>query len=430
MAKVFKFGGASVKDAQAVRNLAEIVQTYSDDSLIVIVSAMGKTTNALETLLKAATSNATNFGQLMAGLRQYHYQITSELFGTEHIEVDSALEQLFDALEEKASTKHTDKSFDWLYDQVVSFGELISTLIVSAWLKHIGLNCQLLDARDYVITDGQHRAANIDWETSEKNILGLKNKTTVGGIFLTQGFIGRSKDGSTTTLGREGSDFSAAIFAHCLDASELTIWKDVPGLLNADPKRMENTIKLDQISYSEAIELAFYGATIIHPKTIKPLQNKNIPLYIKSFLKPELTPSVISSANDADSQLPSYIFKDNQLLVSIGSRDFSFMDEGRLQTIFGELHRMHIHTNLVQTSALSLSICVDDREGLAEKLIKKLGSDFYLKYNPGLTLLTVRHYDETKIGMLIQGKKIFLEQRSRTTLQFVMGGTIEKPVIR
>lgn len=422
MAKVFKFGGASVKDAQAVRNLAEIVQTYNNDSLVIIVSAMGKTTNALETLLTSATSNASNFGQLMAGLRQYHYRITSELFGAEHIEVDNSLEQLFDALEKMASGKHTDKSFDWLYDQVVSFGELISTLIVSAWLKHIGLNCHLLDARDYVITDGQHRAANIDWEISEKNILTLKNKTTDGGIFLTQGFIGRTKDGSTTTLGREGSDFSAAIFAHCLDAGELTIWKDVPGLLNADPKRMENTVKLEQISYSEAIELAFYGATIIHPKTIKPLQNKNIPLYIKSFLKPDLAPSVISNTNEADNQLPSYIFKDNQLLVSIGSRDFSFMDEGRLQTIFGELHRMHIHTNLVQTSALSLSICVDDREGLAEKLIRKLGNDFYLKYNPALTLLTIRHYDESKIGMLIQDKKIFLEQRSRTTLQFVMDG--------
>jgi len=419
MIKVFKFGGASVKNAEAVRNLSQILKQFSDSSLVIVVSAMGKTTNALEKLLEAACEKASDFDVQFDQIKEFHVQIIDELFGESSESVKRELETYFISLRKHFTEAGLNCSNDKLYDQTVSYGELISSFIVFEWLKFQQLKLRLIDAREFVMTDQNYRSSNILWDETSKRTEILKADLTIPQIMLTQGFIGSAPDRSTTTLGREGSDFTAAIFAYCLNAEEVIIWKDVPGLLNADPKRFANTVKLNGISYSEAIELAYYGATIIHPKTIKPLQNKGIPLKIKSFLEPELLPSVISENNSFDSSVPSYIIKDNQLLVSLSPRDFSFMDEGCLHTIFGLLNDWHIHVNLLQTSALSLSICVDFKSGLSEKMLELFGSDFIVKYNQGLTLLTIRHYQKAPVESLTQGKAILLEQRSRTTLQFV-----------
>lgn len=419
MIKVFKFGGASVKNAEAVRNLSQILKQFSDSSLVIVVSAMGKTTNALEKLLEAAREKASDFDVQFDQIKDFHVQIIDELFGESSESVKRELETYFISLRKHFTEAGLNRSIDKLYDQTVSYGELISSFIVFEWLKFQQFKLRLIDAREFVMTDQNYRSANILWDETSKRTEILKADLTIPQIMLTQGFIGSAPDRSTTTLGREGSDFTAAIFAYCLNAEEVIIWKDVPGLLNADPKRFANTVKLNGISYSEAIELAYYGATIIHPKTIKPLQNKGIPLKIKSFLEPELLPSVISENNSFDSSVPSYIIKDKQLLLSLSPRDFSFMDEGCLHTIFGLLNDWHIHVNLLQTSALSLSICVDFKTGLSEKMLELFGSDFIVKYNQGLTLLTIRHYQKAPVESLTQGKTILLEQRSRTTLQFV-----------
>lgn len=419
MVRVFKFGGASVKDAAAVRNMASILSAYREDSLLIVVSAMGKTTNALETLLKLSEeSDHANFERSFDNLKKFHLDIAAGLNENIPHELLLSLESLFDFLHKQLLEKTYPS--DRKYDQVVSVGELLSTTIIASWLESQGFRLQHLDARQFIKTDQRYRSANVNWGKTSEAISPLRIELQQAGILLTQGFIGEAPDSSTTTLGREGSDFSAAIFAFCLDAENVTIWKDVPGLLNADPKRFPQTVKLPSISYSEAIELAYYGATIIHPKTIKPLQNKGIQLHIRSFLEPGASPTLISHNCQQDTSVASVIVKDNQLLVSISARDFSFMDEGRLHHIFGKLHHNRIHTNLLQTSALSLSLCLDDREGLADDLIRFFGHDFAVKYNPGLSLLTIRHYREADINPLIESKTVLLEQRSRTTLQFVL----------
>lgn len=419
MVKVFKFGGASVKDAAAVRNMASILSAYREESLVIVVSAMGKTTNALEALLKLSEeSDHANFERSFDSLKKYHLDIAAGLHEIMPHDLMVSLETLFDFLHKQLLEKNC--LSDRKYDQVVSVGELLSTTIVASWLESEKFRLQHLDARQFIKTDQRYRSANVNWEKTCEAIAPLRTELQQAVIMLTQGFIGEAPDLSTTTLGREGSDFSAAIFAFCLDAENVTIWKDVPGLLNADPKRFPQTVKIPSISYSEAIELSYYGATIIHPKTIKPLQNKGIELHIRSFLEPYGNPTLISHNCQQDASVASFIVKDNQLLVSISARDFSFMDEGHLNQIFGKLHHNHIHTNLLQTSALSLSLCLDDREGLADDLIRLFGQDFAVKYNPGLSLLTIRHYNEADINPLIESKTVLLEQRSRTTLQFVL----------
>jgi len=425
--KIYKFGGASVKDADAVRNLTKIVKQHLDEDILLVVSAMGKTTNMLEKVLATVREQGDAVGfEVLQDVVSYHSQIIHELFGEEaNPDFIADISQLFIDLWDKLQELATG-DYDYQYDQTVCYGEIISTTIINEYLNKNDVPCKWLDARKYIIAEDHitFRSANPDWDETRMRISKLNDEHIRGIVCLTQGFIGGTADGKhSVTLGREGSDFTAAIFANCLDAKEVTIWKDVDGLLNADPKRFEETVQLPHITYSEAIELAFYGATIIHPKTIKPLQNKNITLKVQSFLHPEHTPSVIDSKPDPGiEKTPSYIIKDNQTLVSISPRDYSFMNEHNLQLIFAACDELNIHANVVQTSALMLSFCFDHDEQKLKGLIAALRESFQVKYNKGLTLFTIRHYDYsyTMGDRFLEGKKIYLKQSSRSTLQYVL----------
>ena len=424
--KIYKFGGASVKDADAVRNLAQIVSQHKDEDIMLVVSAMGKTTNMLEKVLANFREHEGQLG--MDALHEvitYHDGIIQGLFdGNTDPRFDENIAGLFIELWEKL--QKTDMPYDYQYDQTVCYGELISTSIIHEYLSKCDIPTRWLDARQYVIAEDEthYRAANPDWDETRLRISKLNDEHIHGIVCITQGFIGATVDGKhTVTLGREGSDYTAAIFANCLDAEEVTIWKDVDGLLNADPKRFEETVQLPHITYSEAIELAFYGASVIHPKTLKPLQNKNIPLKVQSFLHPEHTPSLIDGKNDRNiGKVPSYIVKDNQTLVSISPRDYSFMNEHNLQLIFAACDELNLHANVIQTSALMLSFCFDHDDMKLKGLVGSLRETFTVKYNKGLTLFTIRHYDNayTMGDRFLDGKKILLKQSSRSTLQYVV----------
>ena len=422
--KVYKFGGASVKDAEAVRNLANIVEQHKNEDILLVVSAMGKTTNRLEKVLADFRNHNGNLG--MDALHEviaYHDGIINELFG-ESVNNDFAesIANLFIELWEKL--QDTDKPYDYQYDQTVSYGELVSTSIIQEYLNHCDIPTRWLDARKYIIAEDEthYRSANPDWDETRLRISKLNEEHIRGLVCLTQGFIGGTADGKhSVTLGREGSDFTAAIFANCLDAEEVTIWKDVDGLLNADPKRFDDTVKIPHIPYSEAIELAFYGATVIHPKTIKPLQNKNIRLKVQSFLHPDHEPTLIDGEHDPnDEHIPSYIVKDHQTLVSITPRDFSFMNVHNLQVIFEACDTLGIHANMIQTSALMLSFCFDSNPQKLDLLRSELNEDFRIRYNEGLQLFTIRHYREDSGKDYLKGKRILVQQESRSTLQYVL----------
>lgn len=419
--KVFKFGGASVKDADSVRNLKSIIEREDRDNLLIVISAMGKTTSIIEKTLKLFRDNdghleITALRELMC----YHEDIMTELFNgnTQHPVFDTVANIFIDLF---CNLQETGFQYDYQYDQTVSFGEVLSTTIISAFLNDNGIKNTLLDARDYIITDHNFRSANIDWDESRLRIQKLNNEHN-GELLITQGFIASStKPVVTTTLGREGSDYSAAIFANLLDAKEMTVWKDVDGIRNADPKRFPSSEKIPHLSYSEATELTFYGASVLHPKTTKPLQNKNIPLKVRSFIDASLPPTIIDSCEEFIHYAPSFIVKDNQMLVTIRPRDFSFMNEQNLGILFGMLNELNIHANMIQTSALNLSICIDENLAKLNQLIDSLEQSFLIKYNIGLQLFTIRHYTEGIERQFIQGRKIFIEQRSRSTLQLVLG---------
>ena len=427
--KVFKFGGASVKDAAAVRNLADIVSDRVEENVMLVVSAMGKTTNMLEKVLaEYRRAGGRPEGEPLQTVMAYHEGIMSDLFPDRSDPVYTTVSNLFDELRSKLEDVEPD--YDRHYDRTVCYGELVSTTIVSAYLNRRGIPSAWLDARGLVVTDRCWRSALVDWDETARRIRPLNARYKPGSVFVVQGFIGGTADGKdSTTLGREGSDYTAAIFANCLDAEEVTIWKDVSGLLNADPKRFSDTVKIPRISYSEAIELAFYGATIIHPKTIKPLQNKGISLKVQSFLDPSSDPTVIDGSEDSRSSshsasVPSYIVKDHQTLVSISPRDYSFMNEHNLQIIFATCDELHIHANMMQTSALMLSICFDYDEAKLKGLLSRLSDRFSIKYNVGLQLFTVRHYrpegpTPTEKAFLDR-KNIMVRQSSRSTLQYVL----------
>ena len=420
--KIYKFGGASVKDAEAVRNLADIVVQHKDEDILLVVSAMGKTTNMLEKVLANFREHDGNLGiEALHEVIAYHDGIINGLFGEDtNPEFAETIANLFIELWEKM--QKTETPYDYQYDQTVSYGELISTTIIQEYLNKCDIPARWLDARKYVITDDNFRAANPDWDETRLRISKLNDEHIRGLVCLTQGFIGGTDEGKhSTTLGREGSDFTAAIFANCLDAEEVTIWKDVDGLLNADPKRFPETVKIPPIPYSEAIELAFYGATVIHPKTIKPLQNKNITLKVQSFLNPDHQPTLIDGEHRRDDErIPSYIVKDNQTLVSISPRDYSFMDERNLKTIFAVCADLNIHANMIQTSALMLSFCFDSNELKLKQLRACLKADFSIKYNEGLLLFTIRHYREDSGKEFLKGRKILVQQESRSTVQYVL----------
>lgn len=425
MLKVFKFGGASVKDADSVRNVAAILKEHAPEKLVVIVSAMGKSTNALEKVLNAWYENDERLQTFVDEIINYHQGITTLLFPDKTHAVHFKINLLFGELEGHLHTPPA-LNFDYDYDQIVSFGELISTVIISEFLIAEGFNCRWFDVRDLVRTDNSWREGKVGWQITESQIREsvsafLNSSEGTPSIALTQGFLGSTEDGATTTLGREGSDYTAAIFAYALQAEEMVIWKDVPGLLNADPKYFSITEKLASISYREAIELSYYGATIIHPKTIKPLQNRDIPLRIKSFVDPVSEGSIIHQNTSSDSLIPSFIFKVDQVLISISPRDFSFIDEQSLSEILAVFAEYSVHISLMQNSAISFSVCVDRNERKLAHLFEALGKNYKVLYNTGLELITIRHYDQATIDRVLEdGKTVLLEMRSRVTAQLVV----------
>lgn len=417
--KVFKFGGGSVKDAEGVKQLTAILQKNPDNHLIVIISAIGKTTNLMEQLLDAYYHHPENVQPLLQKLKENHETIARELDADTSVMIN-AIAPLFESLE--AILSHPPSgNYDYDYDQIVSFGELLATTLISTYLTLKGIRNLWEDARRLVRTDRSHREGRVQWETTTpliNNRISELFEQAEGRLIITQGFIGGTEEGNTTTLGREGSDYSASIFGFSLDVESVTIWKDVPGFFNADPKEFPQAVKLDAIPYEEAIELSYYGATIIHPKTLKPLQNKQIPLHVKHFFAPEESGSTISSLQ-LKKKIPSYIFKKNQLLISIFPKDFSFINVNNLSEIFNILAQYKIAINLMQNSALSFSLCIDHHPSKTENLLNELNVNYAVKYNAGVELATVRHYDKQSLKQLTEGWKILIEQRNRTTIQIV-----------
>lgn len=418
--KVFKFGGASVKDADAVKNVASILSLFPGEPVVVVISAMGKTTNALEQVVKAYFQRTGEAMSLLKEVKEYHAGIMDALFADANAEVYTKVNNLF--VEVEWALEDEPRSYDFVYDQIVAAGELISTTIVSAYLDQTGMANRWLDVRDCLLTDNTYREGKVNWEESGKRLkeVLVPMMTERNPIVVTQGFIGGTSENFTTTLGREGSDYTAAIIAHLLDAESVTIWKDVPGVLNADPKYFADAQKLEQLSYHDAIELAYYGASVIHPKTIKPLENKNIPLYVKSFVQPAAKGTVIGKDLQTKPQVPSFIFKSHQVLISIAARDFSFIAEENLSGIFSAFAELGVKINLMQNSAISFSVCVDDDEHKTPRLIDWLKKTYWVRYNQGVQLYTIRYYYPSTIDTLSQGREILLEQRSRTTAQLVM----------
>ncbi|MGL4596508.1 MAG: aspartate kinase [Bacteroidia bacterium] len=419
--KVFKFGGASVKDAEAVKNVAAILKQFPNEQLVVVISAMGKTTNALERLTNAFFYKKEDPLPILEEVRQYHVAILHGLFDNPQHPVFDELHNTIVELEWAIEDEPT-HTYDCEYDQIVSLGELISTKIVAAYLKHVGIKSTWRDIRDVIKTDNTYREGKVDWLLTEKLIredflLALQDEKT--GIIVTPGFLGVTSENFTTTLGREGSDYTAAILAYCADAESVTIWKDVPGVLNADPKWFDETQLIPQLTYQDAIELTYYGATVIHPKTIKPLQNKHIPLFVRSFVQPEKEGTKIHHAQ-TPLPIPCFLFKVDQVLLTISPRDFSFIVEENLSSIFNLFSKHGVKINTMQNSALSFSICVDQNEQKLPALIKALQEQYRVLYNDKIELVTIRYYDQQTIDRVTKDKKILLEVKSRYTAQMVM----------
>ena len=412
--KVFKFGGASVKDIPGVKNVAFILQSYSQTPVVVVVSAMGKTTNALERILNQFREG-TDYRSELLMLKHFHASIMDKLFGSGH-EAFSRVEELFHELE---SHLRKEVGYDQVYDQVVSYGELISTVIVHQYVLSQKLPCSWIDARDYISTDNTFREGKVDWEKTRLAIASLKTSLPANTFIITQGFIGRAPDGNTTTLGRDGSDFSAAIFAACLDAESVTIWKDVPGVMNADPKKINTVTVFPELPFQEAAEMTYYGASVIHPKTIRPLATQAIPLYVKNFDDPSLPGTKIHECH-IDDLPPLIVFKENQCLVSCKVTDYTFITEDHLRQIFSVLSELNIRINVMQNSAISFSFCFDFRESKLKALLAKLKPYFEVYYNTGLTLVTIKNYDEATSDIYRGQAGVLLEQSSRSTLQVLL----------
>lgn len=415
--KVFKFGGASVKDAPAIKNLVNIVNHYHKGSLLIVVSAMGKTTNALEEILLKAY-RGESYSDLMQKLIQYHQSIIQDLFPFQNLATVDRINALFGSIPYILNTAMTKENFNLFYDKIISLGELASTHIVSDYLNAVGLKCQWMDARELIRTDSIFREANVNWEYTCLNIQRKLPPLLRESLVLTQGFIAADSNSHTTTLGREGSDFSAAIFAFCLDAKEVVIWKDVEGVLNADPKRMPTVVQYSELSYQEAAEMTYYGATVIHPKTIKPLANKKIPLWVKPFGNLAGTGTCIHECSPK-ALPPAIIFMPNQCLLSFRTKDLSFIDEHHLSQIFQMVDSLNIKLNLMQNSATSFSICIDQNAKVAV-LLENLKPYFAIYFNEGLELITVKNYDHATIELISKNKKILLEQRTRSNFQIVV----------
>ena len=412
--RVFKFGGASVKDANGVKNVAEIIGNEHSDDLVIIISAMGKMTNAFEALIESYKQKTDNFTTNLEFIRKYHFDIIEELFGAKH-DIYIEIELLFAQISQ-FFIENKNPNYDYIYDQIVSYGELISTKIISTYLNTSGVSNTWLDARYLIQTDFQYRTANVDWTTTCQNI---QNAVSKEKIYITQGFIGGAAKDTYTTLGREGSDYSAAIFSYCLNAESMTIWKDVSGVLNADPRYFKDTQLLEKISYREALEMAFYGATVIHPKTIKPLENKNIALNVRSFIHPEEKGTVITKGTAIYPESVCFTYKDKQILLSISTKDFSFMMEHNISHIFQIFTEHRIKVNLIQNSAISFSVCIEDLYNEFNDLKNTLSEHYNFEFFENVKLISIRHYTPEILQKFEQNNEVLLIQQNREVAQIV-----------
>lgn len=414
--QVFKFGGASVKNADGIKNLGEIIKLNQGLSLLIVVSAMGKTTNALEHLAEAYFKQTADIHEIFDEIKNYHFDILHQLFDDNHPVFDE-INNTFVEIDWIIEDEPVD-AFNFIYDQIVSIGELVSSKIVAHYLNSIQLSAKWLDARSYIQTDNVYREAHINWDKTSALTQRDIPQILANSFAITQGFIGNTSENFTTTLGREGSDYSAAIFAFCLGADSVTVWKDVPGILNADPKLFENCVKFDELSYTEAIEMTYYGATVIHPKTIKPLQNKQIPLYVKPFLAPNESGTIIKDAIIKIST-PIIIVKKNQLIITLHTKDLAFINEYQISDIFKAFADAYIKVNTLQISALTFSASFDFNEQKFAILKTLTPSDLDLRYNADLTLITIRHPTDETIKKYVKGE-VYLEERNRNTAHFVI----------
>ncbi len=413
--KVFKFGGGILKTAESIVTFGNIIKKYNTP-LSIVVSALGKTTNNLELILKNFVNN--NIPEALSASSEifyYHENIMKSL------NIYAPISQIFDQINSIIQTETYSGNYDYEYDRIISQGEVISSVLISSYLNKIGVENELIDIKKCIITDDVYREANVDWEITEKNI---KEKFFDNKIYVTQGFIGSTKQGKTTTLGREGSDFTASILAYSLDAESVEFWKEVRGIYNADPSKTNDFVLLPRLSYREAVEQVYYGAKILHPKTIKPLQNKRIQVRVRPFYEPDFEGTSIVDISEFSSdfypEIPIYILKENQILISVSPRDFSFIDEKNLGEIFELTAKYRIKVNLLQNSAISFSVCVDNVQAKIKPFIERLKKDFQVLYNNELTLITIRHYNDLAISKMIENKKVILQQKSRHTVRFVV----------
>ena len=412
--KIFKFGGASVKDADSVKNVLRVLSIQGFERCLIVVSAMGKTTNALERVVEFYF-NKSDYQQEIAKIKEDHIQIAKGLFDENH-HVFSEIKLFFDDIE-SFLRRNKSPNYNFVYDQVVTCGEMISSKILSVYLSDNEMSNQWLDARDFIKTDTNYREGLVNWEETEKNISQLDKTKT----YVTQGFIGSDENNFTVSLGREGSDYSAAIFAYCLDAKDMTIWKDVPGVMTGDPRKFENVELLSNISYEEAIEMAYYGASVIHPKTLQPLKQKSIPFFVKSFISPEKAGTKIGISTE-NQLLESYILKENQVLMRIATRDFSFIAEDHISFIFRELAKRNIKVSLMQNSAISLALCLEDKFNNVDELEAELEQDFNTDIVENVSLFTIRNARLENLDKLYEGKNVLLEQITKTTVQMIING--------
>ncbi|WP_027127532.1 aspartate kinase [Gelidibacter mesophilus] len=415
---VFKFGGASVKDAVGVKNLERVLRKVGFENTLIVISAMGKTTNALETVVGNYFNTKSELQSSLQDVKKYHNAILLDLFDTDNEDAHPVFKKVAALFDELRSFFDRNKSpdYNFVYDQTIGYGELVSTLIVSEYLNLVGIGNKWLDVRECIKTDNYYRRANVNWEASQRAI---NSKMTSGVLNITQGFLGSDDNNFTTTLGREGSDYTAAIFAYSLNAENVTIWKDVPGVLNADPRYFENAQLLNKISYREAIELAFYGASVIHPKTLQPLQQKEIPLFVKSFQDPEQAGTRVGKGHGIDPMIPCFIVKKQQVLISLSSLDFSYIVEENISEIFKLLHLYKMKVDVIQNSAISFSVCVDNIYNNLPNLLQHLKAKFKVTCHENVSLYTIRHYNSDAIAQLEIDKTILLKQLTQETVQMV-----------
>lgn len=414
--RVFKFGGASIKDANGVKNVVKVLNEVGYENILVVVSAMGKITNAMEDVVKTYFEDKDNLSSVIQEVVDYHNEILIDLFLTNQHPVFKKIQELFNELQEELN-KNKSPMYSFVYDQTVGYGELASTTILSAYLNEVGLKNNWLDVRTVIKTDNNYREAHVNWESTQQNISRFVDRNQ---LHITQGFIGSNENNFTTTLGREGSDYTAAIFAYCLNANSVTIWKDVPGVLNADPRYFKNAKLLNKISYREAIELAFYGASVIHPKTLQPLQRKEIPLHVKSFLNPLADGTTVGKGTKIQPLMPCFIIKKDQVFMKLSSLDFSFIVEDNISELFGLFHEYKMKVDLIQNSAISFSVCIDNKYGQLQELLNHLKAKFKVNCHENISLYTIRHFDAEAIESLQNGREVLLEQRGKETVQFVV----------